>query len=71
MSSDDEAELWAKRYLDLWQDQMTALASNPDLAKFFLGPMGALDSAKSADGSNFATPSLYPDLMTKWAQAWL
>lgn len=71
MSSDDEAEAWAKRYLDLWQDQMTALAGNPDLAKFFLAPMGALDSAKGADGSGFAASSLDPDLMTKWAQAWL
>ncbi len=32
----------AKRYVDLWQDQLIAMAADPDLAKAFARLMAAL-----------------------------
>ncbi|MEM7172117.1 MAG: hypothetical protein AAF530_18245 [Pseudomonadota bacterium] len=54
MSDDKELEKWAQDYLDLWQDQMSALAADPQAAasllSMFFGPMAG--PQWSGDGKN-------------------
>ena len=42
MSQSDELEELARRYVDLWQDQMTALAADPDFAEAMQRVMATL-----------------------------
>ncbi len=42
MSQSDDLEELARRYVDLWQDQMTALAADPDFAEAMQRVMASL-----------------------------
>ena len=42
MSQTEELEDLARRYVDLWQDQMTALAADPDFAEAMQRVMASL-----------------------------
>ncbi|HIC80608.1 MAG TPA: hypothetical protein EYP07_06525, partial [Kiloniellaceae bacterium] len=42
MSQTEELEELARRYVDLWQDQMTALAADPDFAEAMQRVMASL-----------------------------
>ena len=65
MQDPPDIEALARRYLDLWQDQMTAIAADPDFAETMGRLFGLMAwAAPSAGGSPPTTP-IANDLTTK------
>jgi hypothetical protein len=71
MPEPSDPEEWAKRYLDLWQDQVSAMARDPEVLKNLLIPFMSLavdGPAKSGNGPAAVTD---PALVEQVAKAWL
>lgn len=52
-----DLEDWARRYLDLWEDQVTALAANRDFSKLLLAQVSAFNAFPAfADAKQAGTP---------------
>jgi hypothetical protein len=63
MSDQADADDLARRYLDLWQDQMSALAADQDFARAIQQIMTGMGLAGTATPATLATWAAWPGMM--------
>ena len=71
MPEPSDPEEWAKRYLDLWQDQISAMARDPEVLKNLLYPFMSLAADGSAKNKNGSAAAVDPALIEQVTNAWL
>ena len=71
MSQPSDLEDWAKRYLDLWQDQVSAMASDPAVSQWLSAPVIA--QAMTASRSTVDRQDEPSDAawLERFAKSWL
>jgi hypothetical protein len=63
MADQADADDLARRYLDLWQDQMSALAADQDFARAIQQIMTGMGLAGTATPATFANWAAWPGMM--------
>ena len=71
MPQPSESEDWVRRYLDLWQDQISSMASDPAFAKSLLAPMTNVLSTLPTGDPCAPRDAFDPRWLQQDARSWL